>query len=113
MDLLRTLLDHPFRAKRDPFKSLSKPLPYGRKPAPYGPNVSICAKGVSRGVHNIAFLLSPDGFRAFNLVFFTLKPGPSLTKGVWCLENIYERLDVGKKEHSKTSPKEGTGKDRP
>jgi hypothetical protein len=36
--------------------------------------MSICAKGVSRGVHNIAFLLSPDRFRAFDL-FFLLKKG--------------------------------------
>jgi hypothetical protein len=32
--------------------------------------VSICAKGVSTGVHNIAFSLSPDRFRAFDLFFF-------------------------------------------
>jgi hypothetical protein len=31
--------------------------------------VSICAKRVSRGAHNIAFLLSPDRFRAFDLFF--------------------------------------------
>jgi len=33
--------------------------------------MSIRAKGVSRGVHNIAFLLSPDHFHAFDLVFFS------------------------------------------
>jgi hypothetical protein len=49
---------------------LSAPSPYSRKPGLFGPNVSICAKGVSRGVHNIAFLLSPDDFRANDLFFF-------------------------------------------
>jgi hypothetical protein len=34
--------------------------------------MSVWAKGVSRGVHNIAFLLSPDRFRAFDLYFFWL-----------------------------------------
>jgi len=53
-----------------PFRSLSALPPYSRKPLPYGPKVSICAKGVSRGVHNIAFSLSPDLFRAFDLFFF-------------------------------------------
>jgi hypothetical protein len=52
-----------------PFRSLSALPPYSRKPLPYGPKVSICAKGVSRGVHNIAFSLSPDLFRAFDLFF--------------------------------------------
>jgi len=42
---------------------------------------------VSRGVHNIAFLLSPDHFRAFDLCFFTLKLGLSVTKGAQCLGN--------------------------
>lgn len=45
-----------------PFKFLSALSPYSRKPGLFGPDVSICAKGVSRGVHNIAFLLSPDDF---------------------------------------------------
>jgi hypothetical protein len=45
------------------------PPSYSRKPSPFGPNMSICAKGVSRGVHNIAFSLSPDRFRAFDLFF--------------------------------------------
>jgi len=44
--------------------------PYSRKPSPFGANMSICAKRVSRGVHNIAFSLSPDRFRAFDLFFF-------------------------------------------
>jgi hypothetical protein len=35
--------------------------------------MSVWAKGVSRGVHNIAFLLSPDRFRAFDLLFFRFK----------------------------------------
>jgi len=43
--------------------------PYSRKPSPFGANMSICAKRVSRGVHNIAFSLSPDRFRAFDLFF--------------------------------------------
>ena len=46
------------------------PPSYSRKPSPFGPNMSICAKGVSRGVHNIAFSLSPDRFRAFDLFLF-------------------------------------------
>jgi hypothetical protein len=55
------------------------PPSYSRKPGPQGQNMSICAKGVSRGVHNIAFLLSPDRFRAFDLFFLhILQPG-----GVW------------------------------
>ena len=41
-------------------KFLSALSPYSRKPGLFGPNVSICAKGVSRGVHNIAFLLFFD-----------------------------------------------------
>jgi hypothetical protein len=32
--------------------------------------MSVCAKGVSRGVHNIAFSVSPDRFRAFDFVLF-------------------------------------------
>lgn len=52
-----------------PFKFLSVLSPYSRKPGLFGPNVSICAKGVSRGVHNIAFSLSPDNFRAIDLFF--------------------------------------------
>lgn len=46
------------------------PPSYSRKPSPFGPKMSICAKGVSTGVHNIAFLLLPDHFRAFDLFFF-------------------------------------------
>jgi hypothetical protein len=45
--------------------------PYSRKPGLFGANVSIFAKGVSKGVHNIAFSLWPDHFRAFDLKFFT------------------------------------------
>jgi hypothetical protein len=48
-------------------QSLSALPPYSRKPGPYGPTMSVCAKVMSRGVHNIAFSLSPDGFWAFNL----------------------------------------------
>ena len=44
--------------------------PYSRKPGLFGPNVSVFAKGVSKGVHNIAFSLWPDRFRAFDLYFF-------------------------------------------
>jgi hypothetical protein len=51
----------------DPIVSGISPLPYSRKPGLFGPNVSIFAKGVSKGVHNIAFLLLPDRFRAFHL----------------------------------------------
>lgn len=40
--------------------------------------MSICTKGVSRGVHNITFLLSSDHFHMFDLFFFH---GPSVTKG--------------------------------
>jgi hypothetical protein len=62
--------EHPTRPqKSDPIVSSISPLPYSRKPGLFGPNVSIFAKGVSRGVHNIAFLLSPDRFRAFDLYF--------------------------------------------
>lgn len=43
-------------------QSLSALPPYSRKPGPYGPTMSICAKVMSRGVHNIAFSLSPDDF---------------------------------------------------
>lgn len=53
-----------------PIRFLSTLSPYSRKPSPFGPNMSVCAKGVSRGVHNIAFSLSPDRFRAFDLFFF-------------------------------------------
>ena len=49
---------------------LSTLSPYSRKPGPFGPNMSVCAKGVSRGVHNIAFSVSPDRFRAFDFVLF-------------------------------------------
>jgi hypothetical protein len=52
-----------------PSGSLSTLSPYSRKPSPFGPKMSIFAKGVSRGVHNIAFLLSPDRFCAFTLFF--------------------------------------------
>lgn len=52
-------------------QSLSALPPYSRKPGPYGPTMSICAKVMSRGVHNIAFSLSPDGFWAFDSVFFS------------------------------------------
>lgn len=38
-----------------PFRFLSTLPPYSRKPSPFGPNLSVCTKGVSRGVHNIAF----------------------------------------------------------
>jgi hypothetical protein len=48
-------------------QSLSVLPPYSRKPGPYGPTMSICAKVMSRGVHNIAFSLSPDDFWAFDL----------------------------------------------
>ena len=54
---------------------LSAPSPYSRKPGPFGANVSICAKGVSRGVHNIAFLVSPDDFRAYDLFFLSSHKG--------------------------------------
>ena len=63
------LLGHPTRSScrtvsdKSPFEFLSVPSPYSRKPGPFGPNVSICEKGVSTGVHNIAFLLWPDDFR--------------------------------------------------
>jgi hypothetical protein len=40
--------------------------------------MSVCAKGVGRGVHNIAFSLSPDRFRAFDLLFFWPHPRPGL-----------------------------------
>jgi len=52
-----------------PIRFLSTLSPYSRKPSLFGPNMSICAKGVSRGVHNIAFLLSPDCFCTFDLCF--------------------------------------------
>src|SRR6266478_1309772 len=38
-----------------PIRFLSTLSPYSRKPSLFGPKMSICAKGVSRGVHNIAF----------------------------------------------------------
>src|ERR1700733_10004476 len=53
-----------------PIRFLSTLPPYSRKPSPFGPNMSVCAKGVSRGVHNIAFSVSPDRFRAFDSFFF-------------------------------------------
>ena len=43
-------------------QSLSALPPYSRKPGLYGPTMSVCAKAMSIGVHNIAFSLSPDGF---------------------------------------------------
>jgi hypothetical protein len=49
-------------------QSLSALPPYSRKPGPYGPTMSVCAKVMSRGVHNIAFSLSPDGFCVSDLV---------------------------------------------
>jgi len=49
-------------AKKNLLQSLSALPPYSRKPGPYGPTMSVCAKVMSRGVHNIAFSLSPDGF---------------------------------------------------
>jgi len=48
-------------------QSLSALPPYSRKPGPYGPTMSVCAKVMSRGVHNIAFSLSPDGFLVSDL----------------------------------------------
>src|SRR5712675_2066374 len=39
---------------RSPFEFLSTLSPYSRNPSPFGANTSIHAKGVSRGVHNIA-----------------------------------------------------------
>ena len=56
--------------------------PYSRKPGLFGPNVSIFAKGVSRGVHNIAFLLSPDRFCAFDLYFFSMMCTKSIHSNV-------------------------------
>jgi hypothetical protein len=53
-----------------PISFLSTLSPYNRKTSLFGPDMFICAKGVSTGVHNIAFLLLPDRFRAFDLVFF-------------------------------------------
>ena len=50
--------------------------PYSRKPGLFGPNVSVSAKGVSRGIHNIAFLLSPDCFRAFDFKIKALFSSP-------------------------------------
>lgn len=49
--------------------------------------MSICAKGVSTGVHNIAFSLSPDRFRAFDLVFFLL------FFLFWCNDGPHEKGD--------------------
>ena len=64
---------HPTRPQEsDPIVSSISPLPYSRKPGLFGPHVSIFAKGVSRGVHNIAFLLSPDRFCTFDLYFFSM-----------------------------------------
>lgn len=68
-NLLETLQGPPPESASVPFRSLSTLPPYSRKPSPFGPRMSICAKGVSRGVHNIAFSLSPDRFRAFDLFF--------------------------------------------
>jgi hypothetical protein len=48
-------------------QSLSAFPPYSRKPGPYGPTMSVCAKVMSRGVHNIAFSLSPDDSWVFDL----------------------------------------------
>lgn len=48
-------------------QSLSALPPYSRKPGPYGPTMSVCAKVMSRGVHNIAFSLSPDDSWALDL----------------------------------------------
>src|SRR5580693_9293969 len=62
----------PFNTARERAYSgnfLSAPSPYSRKPGPFGANVSICAKGVSTGVHNIAFSLSPDCFCENDLLF--------------------------------------------
>lgn len=71
-----------------PSGSLSTLSPYSRKPSLFGPNMSICAKGVSRGVHNIAFLLSPDRFRAFDLFLF------------FCMANKLEQVvDLYKRYH--------------
>lgn len=42
------------KSRRSPFEFLSTHSPYSRKPSPFGANTSIQAKGVSRGVHNIA-----------------------------------------------------------
>jgi len=69
----RTYTRRPYKATiKWPFKlPLSVLSPYSRKPGLFGPNVSIFAKGVSKGVHNIAFLLSPDCFRPFDLYFFS------------------------------------------
>lgn len=67
---LDTLQGHRKVTLQAPVSVLS---PYSRKPGLFGPNVSIFAKGVSKGVHNIAFLLSPDRFRVFDLKFFRVK----------------------------------------
>ena len=83
-----------------PSGSLSTLSPYSRKPSPFGPKMSICAKGVSRGVHNIAFLLSPDRFRAFTFVFFIahiFKSGHESQRATKILQRTKERIQSGHK----------------
>jgi hypothetical protein len=60
--------------------------------------VSICAKGVSRGVHNIAFLLSPDDFRAIDLVFFTMKCSECLASKNQSIKGDNEHIDNDSKD---------------
>jgi hypothetical protein len=51
--------------------------------------MSVCAKGVSRGVHNIAFSVSPDRFRAFDLLFFFFR-GAKLSDDERLLQTVSE-----------------------
>ena len=56
--------------------------PYSRKPWFLGDNMSINAKSVSRGVHNIVFSLLHDQFWSFDLEKITLKKPPIHAKRV-------------------------------
>ncbi len=60
--------------------------------------MSVCAKGVSRGVHNIAFSVSPDRFRAFDLFFFS-----SEGQNFLMMSDYYKLLSRDIEHHCKPS----------
>src|SRR6266478_4300157 len=80
-----------------PIRFLSTLSPYSRKPSLFGPKMSICAKGVSRGVPNFAFLLWVDRFCAFGLFFFfahILKSGHESQRAIKILQGTKDLKDT-------------------
>ena len=55
------------------------------------PLIFICAKGVSRGIHNIALLVLPDRFCAFDLESFHF---PILYNMLILINRLCQYLDI-------------------